>query len=48
MRAIEIAVKDLKIIVRDLKALAIIIAMPLILIVILGRHSEACFPKARQ
>jgi ABC-2 type transport system permease protein len=46
MRAIEIAVKDLKIIVRDLKALAIIIAMPLILIVILGAALGGMFSQS--
>lgn len=36
MRAIEIAVKDVKIVARDYKALALIIAMPLVLVMILG------------
>lgn len=36
MRSLEIAFKDLKTIVRDYKALAVIIAMPLVLMMILG------------
>lgn len=36
MRAVLIAVKDLKVVLRDYKALALIIAMPIILIMILG------------
>ncbi|HHY45055.1 MAG TPA: ABC transporter permease [Firmicutes bacterium] len=36
MRAIQIALKDVKTVGRDYKALAIILAMPVILIVILG------------
>lgn len=36
MRPLQIALKDLRIVVRDFKALALIIAMPLILVMILG------------
>ncbi len=46
MRAIEIALKDVKTIARDYKALAIIIAMPIILIVILGAALGGVFAGA--
>jgi len=46
MRAIEIALKDVKTIARDYKALAIIIAMPIILIVILGAALGGLFEGA--
>jgi ABC-2 type transport system permease protein len=43
MRALEIAIKDVKTVARDYKALALIIAMPLILIVILGAALSPMF-----
>jgi len=45
MRALEIAFKDIKTVVRDYKALTLIIAMPLILIVILGAALAPMFSK---
>ncbi len=47
MRAIQIALKDVKTVVRDYKALAIIIAMPIILIVILGAALSGMFAGAQ-
>lgn len=46
MRVIEIAVKDIKIVVRDYKALASIIAMPLILVMILGAALGPMFSRS--
>lgn len=46
MRAVEIALKDIKIVARDFKALLIIIAMPLILIMILGAALGPMFARS--
>lgn len=48
MRALEIAFKDVKTVARDYKALALIIAMPLILIVILGAALSPMFVKGER
>jgi ABC-2 type transport system permease protein len=45
LRALEIALKDVKVVARDLKALAIIIAMPLVLVFILGAALGPMFAK---